>query len=88
MKFANLNRWGDYWYLPRMNGLYVFDAVTGDKVSDWYVHDSAREWKTWSFHCCVNTLPPDRAAEFGYVVRDWEQYVDARLTECFSGREP
>ncbi len=84
MKFGYLNRFGDYWYMPRMDGLSVFNATTGDRVAEWYVHNSRQEWKTWSFHCLVNTLPPDVASRFGHVVRDWEKYVDDRLVECFN----
>jgi len=87
MKFTTLNPWYDYWYLPTMTGLDVFDRTTGSRVASWYVDVAGRNYKPdhWNFHCLVNTLSARLRIEFASVVKQWEEYVSARLTECRDG---
>lgn len=80
MDFSNLNQWGDYWYLCRMDSLCVFDAA-GTRVAEWYSTYIDRPYG-WIFQCLVNTLPPTLAQDFGIIVKEWEDYVTKRLEEC------
>lgn len=72
-----------------MDGLCVFDATTGAKVSEWYVHyvvtnSYDNRPQNWTFQCLVNTLPSALAQDFGYIVKEWEDYVSKRLEECYA----
>ena len=87
MTFNCLTKFADYWYLPRMDGLFVFKAETGERVVEWFVHDSTHEWNTWSFHEVLNLLPTPVRAEFRSLIREWQQTVDARLRQVFSEGE-
>ena len=83
MTFNNLNKWGDFWYFPCMKGLFVFEALTGGKVAEWYVNCeliAGRPYK-WSFHELVNTLPDYEKADFMGIVTEWKDTVNARFNE-------
>jgi hypothetical protein len=89
MRFGNLTKWQNWWYLPRMDALSVFDFVTGERVAEWYVNYTITNSfdnrpQNWTFQCLVNTLPPDAARDFGEVVKGWEDYINARLKECYA----
>lgn len=77
MKFDNLNKWGDYWYLPTMRELSIFDN-SGTRVAGWYVQ-IGREYRDWTFHCLVNTLPVPLVFN---KLTDWKDAVVDRLVEC------
>ncbi len=83
MKMSQLNRWHDWWYLPTMSSLYVFDATTGIRVSMWYV-SGPYEWKRWYFGCHDNKLPDDKRLEFESVVKQWKTHVDKKLCDSIS----
>lgn len=84
MTLGSLVRWRNWWYLPTMETLSVFDAETGQCVSKWYVYSPYNaEHKRWYFYCNVDTLPKDDSDAFQPILSEWKKYVDKKLTTAY-----